>query len=54
MYYNKLIEKEQNKMIVPQGDEHIYYVDMSSDEYEVMNAFLTLYRNQSVIVADQY
>lgn len=54
MYYNKLIEKEQNKMIVPQEDEHIYYVDMSSDEYEVMNEFLTLYRNQSVIVADQY
>lgn len=32
----------------------IYDKEISNDEYEVINKFLTLYKNQSIIVADQY
>lgn len=38
------------------SNEYVYIYDkeISNDEYEVINKFLTLYKNQSIIVADQY
>lgn len=41
-------------MIIPQGWVYNYDEEISNDEYEVINKFLASYRNQSVIVADEY
>lgn len=41
-------------MIIPQKWEYNFDEEISNDEYEVINKFLSSYRNQSVIVADEY
>lgn len=41
-------------MIIPQEYKYSKDPELSSDEQEVINEFLNFYRNQSVIVADEY
>ena len=41
-------------MIIPQEWDYNFDEEISNDEYEVINKFLASYRNQSVIVADEY
>ena len=41
-------------MIIPQELDYNFDEEISNDEYEVINKFLASYRNQSVIVADEY
>lgn len=41
-------------MIIPQGWEYNYDEGISDEEYEVIEKFLASYRNQNVIIADEY
>lgn len=41
-------------MVIPDNWEYNYDEEISNEEYIVMNKFLASYRNQKVIVADQY
>lgn len=41
-------------MIIPQGWDYNFDEESSDDEYKVINKFLASYRNQSIIVADEY
>ncbi len=41
-------------MIIPREYKYNYDSEISSDELEVINKFLFFYRNQSIIVADEY
>ena len=41
-------------MTIPQEWDYNFDEEISNDEYEVINKFLASYRNQSIIVADEY
>ncbi len=41
-------------MMMPQGWDYNFDEKLSDDEYEVINKFLASYRNQKIIVADEY
>lgn len=41
-------------MIIPQNWDYNYDENISNDEYQVINKFLSSYRKQNVIVADNY
>lgn len=41
-------------MIIPQNYTYNYDLEISNDECEIINKFLSFYKSQSVIVADRY